>query len=655
MMLTTVVLFIAAYVSHLEPLYGFSLRFNDLNFAFDHKRASDDVVLVAVDEKSVNRFGRWPWSRDIIAKAVDHLDESNILLFDMVFSEPTEDDDRLGESIEEQGSAICGFFLRHHATAKLSPLQREIISDTSLDRLASDSEGERLFVSGAEAEVNIESILSACALSATFSTLTDSDQILRGYPLAFTFDGEIIPSMGVQALRLYFNSDIRYLGNNSYEIAHHRMITDDKGFVRLNYYPLQSYKIFSFADLYDGKIKSEALHNKIVIFGLSEMGLGDTRITPIGAIPGPLVHYTFISNVLNDELLYENSILTWAALLLFLLLAMMLRGINSIYLRVGLYIVSYTLYFALTKLLYFTLHLYIDAFYPMIALLLTGIVSESLLYKEQEKQMKFVKSAFSSYLSPLLLRKLIKEPEKLELGGEKKELTVFFSDIRDFTSISEKMDAQALTHYLNHYFTPMSDIVTQHNGMIDKYIGDALMAFYNAPVDVEDHAGDACRASLEMIRRLEELNREFLKEGLPPIAIGIGLNTAEVVVGNMGSSRRFNYTVIGDGVNLASRVEGLNKSFGTQILITEFTKAKIGERFLTRPLEKVQVKGKDEEVMLYELLEDTEENRARVERFMVALRMYEAREDASALQHFERALEDDQVCQYFIDAIKHRS
>ena len=217
--------------------------------------------------------------------------------------------------------------------------------------------------------------------------------------------------------------------------------------------------------------------------------------------------------------------------------------------------------------------------------------------------------------------------------------------------MSEKMDAQALTHYLNLYFTPMSDVVTKNNGMIDKYIGDALMAFYNAPVDVKNHAIDACNSALEMLVILESLNKRFKKDNMPQVKIGIGLNTAEVSVGNMGSSQRFNYTVIGDGVNLASRVEGLNKIFGTTIIITENTKAKLNNQFLLRPLEKVKVKGRDEGVMLYELLVNSESNRLMVKRFMSAMKLYHEREYITALELLEELLQNDSVCNYFITKI----
>ncbi|PHR58394.1 MAG: adenylate/guanylate cyclase domain-containing protein [Arcobacter sp.] len=644
-----VVLF--AYKMQLEPLYSFSLRFNDLNFKYQEKKASSDIVFIKIDEKSVNHFGRWPWNRDILAKGISKIDDSSVLILDMVFSEPTEHDALLAQSLEEQDNSLCGFFLRHKSSAPISAEQVEILSDSSLERLSSQLGDEKVFIEGNEAEINVEPILSSCSLFATFSTLRDSDQLFRQYPLAFSFKGELYPSIGIQALRMKYNQDLNRDKPEHFILAGHELKTSSHGFSILNYYPYSSYTSYSFYDLYEGSIDKEVLKNKIIILGITEVGVGDMRATPIGMIPGPLIHATFISNVLNDELLYQNKKLDLALIIVFLLLPLIWIFISEISLRIMVYSGMYILLFILGKIGFIYYNLYIDVFYPLISLILSGIASEVILHQAQEKQSKFIEGAFASYLSPVLLQELMKEPERLALGGEKKTLTIFFSDIRSFTSISETMDPQKLTKYLNRYFTPMSDIVMKHHGMIDKYIGDALMAFYNAPVDVQDHARLACISALEMMEELAKLNIEFVQEGLPPIKIGIGLNTAEVVVGNMGSDKRFNYTVIGDGVNLASRVEGINKTYGTNIIITEFTQAIIKDEFLTRPIEKVRVKGKAEEVLIFELLKDTPLNQEKVQDYMLARDLYYEAKLDEALKAFEN-LGDDPLAKYFIALIK---
>jgi adenylate cyclase len=646
-MILVSLLFLVVYFAKAEPLHSFSLRFNDLNFLFQSKKASQEIVFVQIDEPSVNRFGRWPWDRAVLSRAIDNLDSSNLLILDMVFSEETASDDTLAESLEAHNNNICGFFLRNRASAQATAEQMEILNESSLERLLSQTQGEELFVQGAQAEVSVASILSSCTLSATFTTLRDSDQIFRQYPLAFSFEGALYPSIGIQALRMKFEKDILQTGDGQYALAGHRFNSDAKGFTQLNFYPKETYQTYSFLDLYENRLTKEVLSDKIVILGITEIGVGDMRATPIGVIPGPLIHYTFISNALNDELLHKNTYLTILSLIFFLVLPFIWVAVSSVYKRAMVYAFSYALYFLGSKLAYVYFNLYLDTFYPLTALIVLVMTSEIMLYKAQEKQSRFIESAFSSYLSPVLLNKLIQEPERLALGGEKKELTIFFSDIRSFTSISETMDPQRLIKFLNRYFTPMSDIVLKHEGMIDKYIGDAVMAFYNAPLDVKEHAASACRSALEMMDELEALNKTFKSEGLPEIEIGIGLNTAEVVVGNMGSAKRFNYTVIGDGVNLASRVEGLNKVYGTHILITEFTKACIGDEFLTRELERVKVKGKEEAVMLYELLKDTPANRELCQKYDAAMRVYKNGKVDEAVHAFA-VLKDDSVSGYFV-------
>ena len=642
---------VAIYKAQLEPFYSFSLHFNDLNFKYQKNRASNEVVFIQIDEQSVNRFGRWPWKRDVLAHAITKLDSSSILVLDMVFSEPTEEDSLLAKSLEKQNNSLCGFFLRENSSSSLSDVQLDVISDSSLERLSTQLGKEKVFVEGKEAEINVEPILSSCSLFATFSTLRDKDHLFRQYPLAFSFQGELYPSIGVQALRMKYREDISRSEVEHFILADHELKTNARGFSILNYYPYETYQSYSFLDLYEGKISAERLKDKIVILGITEIGVGDMRATPIGIIPGPLIHATFISNVLNDELLYQSRYLDFCLLLLFLGLPLIWLLISSILTRALVYTLVYTLVFILAKIGFIYYNLYIDMFYPLFALIVLAISSEVLLYQDQEEQSKFIEGAFSSYLSPALLRKLMKEPKSLSLGGEKRELTIFFSDIRSFTSISEMMDPQILIQFLNRYFTPMSDIVMKHHGMIDKYIGDAVMAFYNAPVDVEEHASWACRSSLEMMAKLEELNKEFVQEGLPRIDIGIGINTAEVIVGNMGSKKRFNYTVVGDGVNLASRIEGLNKIYGTNIIITEFTQDLLKGEFLTRPIEKVQVKGKKEEVLIYELLRDTAENRERMNVYNHGRELFMQGKYIESLKVFE-AIKGDTLSRYFIQRIK---
>ena len=642
-----------------EPLESFSLRFNDINFDLQHKEIDPNIVFVAVDEPSVNKYGRWPWHRDILAKGIDGLREADVVLMDMIFSEPTtqKEDETLANSISSLHNSVCGFFLRDKSTQTITPEELDILSDSSLDLLQSQiSEHKKpQFISAPHAEMNIVPVLEACTLSGSFSTLSESDSLLRSYPISFYFQNILYPSLAVQGLRLKFNSDIKRVDDRHVEIANHKIGLDEKGFVRLNFYKYQQYKIISFLDVAQKKIDPNYFKGKIVILGITEVGAGDVVSTPVGHIPGPLLHYTFISNLLQNHLIIEPPYVTSFLIVLMVLVPFILILLfKEILHRTVLNIVIYMVVYAIVRYLFVSNMIYIDLFYPLISMLLSAAAVEAIAFNLQEKSGRFMRSAFSSYLSADLLDQLVQNPQSLSLGGEKKELTILFSDIRGFTTISESMDPVSLINLLNRYFTPMTNAVLNHGGMLDKYIGDAVMAFFNAPVDVKNHADSTCHAALEMIEKLDDLNLELQNEGINPIKIGIGINTADVVVGNMGSDTRFNYTVIGDGVNLASRVEGLTKNYGIDILITEFTVAKLKEDFIYRKIEPVKVKGKDEAVLLYQLMPKNEKSVKLKELYDEALQIYIDGDLSGAGELFSELIEkyDDNPSRYFFSHIK---
>lgn len=637
-----------------EPFESFSLRFNDINFDLQNKEPYSDIVFVAIDEQSVNHFGRWPWNRSVLAEGIKKLSEAKVMITDMVFSETTDskDDLKLSQALEENSNTVCGFFLRHHATQELSAIQEEILEDSALDRLQSDVSEHQTpqFIAADFAEVNIAPILKSCTLSGTFTTLRENDHLFRSYPIAFYYKNLLYPSLGVQALRLITNSDISREDASHVKLSNFRIGLNNRGFVRLNYYQMDQYKIISFKDLYDGKVKPEYFKDKIVILGITEVGAGDVRATPMGAMYGPLIHYTFLSNVLAHHLIIEPAYITPFLIIIMIVLPFLIyRYQNEVVKRVVLNLFAYLLIYAFIRYLFVTQMLYIDLFYPLLALMLSALVIEVTAFRLQENSERFLRNAFSNYLSKPLLEQLIKHPEGLKLGGEKKKLSILFSDIRGFTSISENMDPEKLTSLLNRYFTPMTQAVLENNGMLDKYIGDAVMAFYNAPISVKEHAKAACNTALAMRSALDKLNKEFLSEGLPQIRIGIGINTAEVVVGNMGSTQRFNYTIMGDGVNLASRIEGQTKNYGCMILISEMTRNELDESFLVREIEPVQVKGKQEKVLLYELMENTDAQQALKTAYAKAMQAYKASEFEHAYEQFQNlhVKHNDSVSHYF--------
>jgi len=646
-------------INRVEPFESFSLRFNDVNFELQKKIPSKEIVFVAVDEPSVNVYGRWPWNREVLAKGIDALSAADVVLMDMIFSEPTSHSSEyaLAKSLSNLNASVCGFFLRHNSTQVLDEEALELLSDSSLDLLDSQiSEHlEPRFASAPYAEINILPILKACTLSGSFSTIRAEDDKLREYPIAMYFNDTLYPSLAIQGLRLKFDKDISRVDSSSLDLAHHSIRLNRDGLVRLNFYKLEQYDIVSFLDVSRGKIDPQHFKDKIVILGITEVGAGDIVNTPIGAIAGSLLHYTFLSNFLEGHLLYEPTniglILILAMTLLPLILVLLIKNVLT---RTLINLFVYLLLYISVHYLFISQMIYIDLFYPLLGVLVSMATMEAVAFNLQERRSRFVRGAFSSYLSEDLLKQLIKNPQALSLGGEKKELSILFSDIRGFTSISESMDAQSLVNLLNRYFTPMTNAVLEHKGMLDKYIGDAVMAFYNAPVDVKNHADEACLSALEMIKRLALLNTQLIQEGISPIEIGIGINTADVIVGNIGADKRFNYTIIGDGVNLASRVESLTKNYGVKILITEFTLRSLEMHFICREIESVIVKGKDEAVVLYELMPTNEESKNIKKIYDEALFVYKTGDSPRAKTLFLELTKryNDSPSNYFVKNIE---
>jgi adenylate cyclase len=285
---------------------------------------------------------------------------------------------------------------------------------------------------------------------------------------------------------------------------------------------------------------------------------------------------------------------------------------------------------------------------------LVYIILVVIFYLTEEKSRKWITSIFGKYVSPIVIENLIKNPAGIKLGGEKRNITLFFSDIRGFTLLSEKLAPEDLVSLLNEYLTEMTSIIIKDQGLVDKYMGDAIMAFWGAPLDQPDHAELACLSSLEMIDKLRELNKKWKMEGIPSFKIGVGLNSGDAIVGNMGSNKRFDYTAMGDNVNLASRLEGLNKIYGTNIIISENTHKIIKDKFETRKLDVVKVKGKKKPILIYELISNNEKIKKKhkefVNRFESSLELYFKRKWGEANKSFQKTLEimDDDASHIFI-------
>jgi len=388
--------------------------------------------------------------------------------------------------------------------------------------------------------------------------------------------------------------------------------TNKNGYQRLFFYGKgHTFKYIPYIDVITGNVKREELAGKIALVGYTDSakGLYDLRATPIDPnTPGVELHATAIQNLIDGKYM-ERAGLIFTSLLMFVFMSaisvvMSAKNIKAINANIIVFLISAT-YLSVTYI-FFKNGIWIEIFYPLSVMVFMWTMLNGVNYFSEEVEKKYIRNVFGHYISPALVEELIKKPEMVKLGGDKKELTAFFSDIAGFTSISEKLTPEELVEYLNDYLSIMSDVILRHNGTIDKYIGDAIMAIFGAPVHSEKNAEDACLAALEYQQKLEEFRIRCRENGKPPIYARIGINTGDMVVGNMGcnigKNKKFNYTIIGDEVNLASRLEGVNKFYETNIIISQGTYEKVKDKFEVRLLEIGRVKGKEHAVKIYQLI-----------------------------------------------------
>ena len=637
------------YLFQIQLLKSIDLKLRDVRFRLRKSIPSEKkVVIVAIDSKSINELGRFPWDRKLIAKLVANLKYYGVktVAFDIVFSEVSnrESDKVLTNSLKSANNVILGYFFRE---------EKEQPSERALDIFADKAAIENITVGNnvqkvpvihmPYVELNIPLIAQNAKSFGFFNIFADKDGIIRNATLLILYDGDFYPSLPLAALSDYLNKKISLhieeYGIDRVLIGKEKIPCNEAGSFALNYYGgYNAFTTISAVDVIKRKVKNpERLKNSLVFVGATEIGIADVRATPVNPVlPGVEIHATVASNFLQKFFLIRNSIVVFLesafififAIILGILLSLSKRTVSGLFF----FIITFSGYSFSNMLIFKELEFNLSIVYPLISITLTYFFSEAYRNFVEERQSRFLKKAFSSYVSDKLVSQIIENPDLLKLGGQKKVITILFSDIRGFTTLSEKIPPEKLVELLNAYFTPMTNIIFKNNGTLDKYIGDAIMALFNVPVDVPDHAYYACLTSLEMIETLEKINISFKEKNLPEIDIGIGLNTGEAIIGNMGTDTRFDYTAIGDSVNLASRLEGTNKVFGTRIIASEFTFEHVKDRFKFRMLDKIRVKGKSEGVAIYEL-NDKLDNEL-IEKFNNAIENYFNRNFKKAYEIF---------------------
>jgi adenylate cyclase len=607
-------------------------------------KASDQVVIVDLDEESLTAFGQWPWPRYRVALMLEKIRRQGAVSIglDMVFAEEDrtspriirdqlrdelgvnidftglpqglEDNDLILANILEGGPYILGYYFdmhkrSHHdgqivSRANLHPLQLAIVGPSDSPPLHK-SVFEALEVTG-----NIPALSQAAPGSGFMNVAPDADGVIRRVPLIMSYEEEYYPSLALGAVMQLLGTRQAMArttsgGAESIRIANLTIPLDAKGQLLLNFRgPSRTFTYISARDILRDQTEANAFKDKIVFVGTSAAGLKDIRTMPLDPIyPGVETHATVVDNILTGEFLHRPD---WALglELVFIIAAGMMATVFLVWLG-GLWMLAPMAVFAAGSIFgtLYTLKnhgMYFSPFMPLLTLAGNFSLLTFQKFWLEEKEKRKIKNTFEHYLSPDVIKRVMKNPDLLKLGGEKKNLSILFSDIRSFTNISESMSPQELVTFMNEYLSAMTDIILKNGGTLDKYMGDAIMAFFGAPEDIQDHALVAGNTALEMLEKLNECRDKWCLPGPYTLEIGIGISSGEVIVGNMGSRKRFSYTVMGDQVNLASRLEGLTKEYGVKTLISGFTREQAGEKLVCREIDLVRVKGKEQPVAVYE-------------------------------------------------------
>jgi adenylate cyclase len=479
---------------------------------------------------------------------------------------------------------------------------------------------------------------------------TDTDGTQRyEYPVV-AHQGDYYPSLAVQTVRLYLGlaqEEVRVQFGSGLQLGAHFIPTDDAMRLLVNYYgPQGTFPTYAVTDVLHGRVPETALRDKIVLIGGTAVGVGDAVVTPFSpALPGLERQATVIANLLRGEFLHRREATTLIDLACIVSLGLLVGWLSPklpAYWPYGFALGLGLAYVVLNYLAFARAGLWVHLFMPLLTIGVTQGAITLHKARTEERQKRLLRRAFQYYLHPSVVEQVCQRPELLRLGGEAKDLTVMFSDIRGFSRIAEQLTPEELVRLLNEYLTAMTRLVLDDQGLVDKYIGDAIMAVYGAPLSLPDHAYRACHTAVQMVHTLQTLQQHWRAQGLPRIDVGIGINSGPMVVGNMGSELRFNYTVMGDAVNLASRLEGANKTYGTSILMSEATWEQVRGYVATRELDVIQVQGKTAPTRIFEAVGlpplPPEQTRL-VQRFETALQAYKARRWGEALRLFQHTLE----------------
>ncbi len=656
-------------VEHLTTDFRYQSRYNTRGAEIKNRIYNrGDVVIVGIDDSDLKAMPeKFPFPRDYYARITHNLNRAGarVVAFDLTFTSPSAGDSIMREALRYYDNVILGVNKPEEGMGGLYTIRS---TDETFGNVFHD-------VSRQVGIVNV---------------VKDRDDVVRQYVPMYLVGEDLVPAFSFAALARYYGlppkSTVCLQGD--YFVLKDRLIPrfTASSFL-LNYYgPVETFRYVPFQqviddetfqtmdemeieesiDLFNLEEATSIFKDKIVLIGSKLPEERDFHSTPMKNPDGTFImhgveiHATAVQNVLDGAFIIpadpqvEISLILILALLSFVgLLAFKQIKLRFVWIIeiLAVVIVAVLVFgvFEFSLLAFTNSNIYLNIVNPSLAIVLAyvGTIVHQYLTERQQKAM--IKGVFSHYISPAVVNELIADPEKATLGGDKRELTAFFSDIAGFTTISESLTPEALVQLLNEYLDEMTEIIIKHNGTLDKYEGDAIMAFWGAPIPQKDHALRACLASLEMQRRLAVLRPKWKKQGRPEIEVRCGVNTGVMIVGNMGGKDRFDYTIIGDSVNLASRLEGANKQYNSKIMISEFTYKHVQGKVVVRELDLIQVKGKTEPIKVYELLgasgmQMTPEQKEAMEMYHEGLQLYRQRKWDEAIAYMNQAYSLDPTC-----------
>lgn len=638
--------FAALRVLDPAPVEELRVRTFDGFQRFDPRdKTARPVTIVDIDDKSLEKLGQWPWPRTRIADLVSELTRLGavVIAFDVVFAEPDRlNPDAVADTLRNLDEAtrerLRALPSNDQVLADAIRASRVVLGEsglteelTALDKTLPETglamlgeEPQRFMFHFAGLLRNTPVLEHAAAGRGLFTIHPERDGIVRRVPMIMQAQGQTMPSLTFEILRVATGSGTILIksekaGIKSLAVKGFQLPTDANGQLWVHYARNDPSLYVPAINVLERTVAPDKIAGKLVLIGTSAVGLNDIKTTPVSrAMPGVEIHAQVLESALTGGVISQpifGIVIEFATALLFGLLVIAFAPMFGPVTLVALGAVFATGVIG-TSVYFYSLHrLLIDSTYPLMSttsIYLTLIFSSFVREQQQRKQ---VRSQFAQYMSPALVAQLAQSPEKLVLGGEERELTIMFSDVRGFTTISEtfKHDPQGLTALMNSFLTPLTNAILARKGYIDKYMGDAIMAFWNAPLDDSGHEVNACEAAIDMLERIDELNEVREQEAKDngttyfPINVGVGLNTGLCTVGNMGSDIKFNYSVLGDAVNLASRLEGQTKEYGFPIIVGSKTALAVKEKFAILELDFIMVKGKTEPEVIYAIAgrEDT--------------------------------------------------